>query len=77
MKSSEEIRGGETMKITEPIVIRKLRTKGYEATGRLEGHGIIRRRAQSVEKAKERFFEACNVIGLKRGRGLGGFQVRA
>jgi hypothetical protein len=51
------------MKITEPIIIRKLKTEGYEATGRVEGHGVIRRRAGSEEEAKESFFEACNRTG--------------
>jgi hypothetical protein len=51
------------MKITEPIIIRRLNTRGYEAAGTIEGLGMVRRRGQSTEEAKERFFEACNTIG--------------
>ena len=54
------------MKITEPIVIRKLKTQGYEATGRIEGRGVIRRRARSEEEAKERFFQAMAEPAMRR-----------
>ena len=53
------------MKIKEPIFIEKAKKLGYMATGRLEGHGIIREYGRSVEQAKERFFEACNRVGRR------------
>jgi hypothetical protein len=52
------------MKIREPIVIRKLGISEYEATGRLEGYGIIRRYGKTEEEAKECFFQACNLPGF-------------
>jgi hypothetical protein len=53
------------MKITEPVIIRKLKSRGYEATGTIEGRGVVRRRGPSEEEAKERFFQACNMIGSR------------
>jgi hypothetical protein len=51
------------MKIVEPIVIRKVRSSEYEAAGKLEGYGPIRRHGRTEEEAKERFFRACNMAG--------------
>jgi hypothetical protein len=63
------------MKITEPVIIRKLKTEEYEATGKLEGHGVIRRRGRSEEEAKDRFFQVCNRIGSGKRRSYGGVQA--
>jgi hypothetical protein len=51
------------MEIREPVFIKKLRAEEFEATGTLEGYGVIRRRGHSLEEAKNRFFETCNRIG--------------
>ncbi len=59
------------MMIREPVFIRKVRGEAFEATGRLEGYGPIRRRGHSEEEAKTRFFETCNRIGL---RAAGGYR---
>jgi|WetSurMetagenome_2_1015567.scaffolds.fasta_scaffold272828_2 hypothetical protein len=63
-------------RIREPIIIRKVRSTGYEATGKLEGHGIIRSRGRSEEEAKNKFFEACNAIGRNRRRDYSSLQAR-
>jgi hypothetical protein len=65
------------MKIREPIVIRKVRTMGYEATGKLEGHGVIRRRGRSEEEAKNKFFETCNAIRRNGRQHYSSAQARA
>lgn len=51
------------MKISEPIFIRKTKKRGYEITGSLKGYGRIRKYGRTEEKAKEKFFEACNGAG--------------
>jgi hypothetical protein len=48
------------MKITEPIIIRKVKPTVYEATGLVEGIGVLTRRGRSMEEAKDQFFDACN-----------------
>ena len=53
------------MKIKEPVFIEKVKKLGYVATGKLEGHGIIREYGRSMEQAKDRFFEACNRLGRR------------
>ena len=63
------------MKISEPVIIRKLRGEGYEATGKLDGHGVIRRRGRSEEEAKDRFFQACNRAGSIMRRSYSGVRV--
>jgi len=71
------------MKINEPIIIRRLNSTRYQATGRVEGYGPIRRVGRTEEEAKDRFFEACNTMGrLARGtidhaRGFYGKPIRA
>ena len=60
------------MKITEPVIIRKLKTEEYEATGKLDGYGVIRRRGRSEEEAKDRFFQACNRVASRKRRGYRG-----
>jgi hypothetical protein len=65
------------MKITEPVIIRKLKTKEYEATGRIEGHGTIRRLGHSEEEAKDRFFQACDGIGFGKRRTRGNVHAYA
>jgi hypothetical protein len=64
-------------RIREPIIIRKVRSTGYEATGKLEGHGIIRSRGRSEEEAKENFFEACNTLGRNTRQHYSRIQARA
>ena len=70
------------MKITEPIIITRLGSAKYQATGRVEGCGPIRRLGRTEEEAKDRFFEACNAMGqpVRRGadygRGIYGKSVR-
>ncbi len=60
------------MKIREAVFIKKMKAAGYQATGTLEGHGVIRKRGRSMEEAKERFFEACNAMDAGRQSGCRG-----
>jgi hypothetical protein len=63
------------MTIKEPVIIRKLKTEEYEATGKLEGYGVITKRGRSEEEAKDRFFQVCNKIGSGKRRSYSGIQA--
>jgi hypothetical protein len=63
------------MKITEPVIIRKLKTGEYEATGKPYGYGVIRRRGRSEEEAKDRFFQVCTTVGSNTRRGYRGTRL--
>ena len=61
----------DAMRIPEPVIIRKIGPARYQATGRVEGCGPIRRVGRTEDQAKDRFFEACNSIALQGREGSG------